>query len=43
MYWGDNECRSGNTYSVNRLVELLGGNVEYIPKRRRLSALLPTF
>ena len=24
---------SGNTYSVNRLVELLGGNVEYIPKR----------
>ena len=24
---------SGNTYSVNRLVELLGGNVTYIPKR----------
>ena len=24
---------SGNTYSVNRLVELLGGDVEYIPKR----------
>ena len=24
---------SGNTYSVNRLVELLGGEVEYIPKR----------
>lgn len=24
---------SGNTYSVNRLVELLEGNVEYIPKR----------
>lgn len=24
---------SGNHYSVNRLVELLGGNVEYIPKR----------
>ena len=24
---------SGNTYSVNSLVELLGGNVEYIPKR----------
>ena len=24
---------SGNTYSVNRLVELLGGNVVYIPKR----------
>ena len=24
---------SGNTYSVNRLVELLGGKVEYIPKR----------
>jgi len=24
---------SGNTYSINRLVELLGGQVEYIPKR----------
>ena len=24
---------SGNHYSVNRLVELLGGNIEYIPKR----------
>jgi UDP-glucose 4-epimerase len=24
---------SGDTYSVNRLVELLGGDVEYIPKR----------
>lgn len=24
---------SGNTYSINRLVELLGGKVEYIPKR----------
>ncbi|MDD5560568.1 MAG: SDR family oxidoreductase [Candidatus Omnitrophica bacterium] len=24
---------SGNTYSVNRLVELLGGEVKYIPKR----------
>lgn len=24
---------SGSTYSVNRLVELLGGDVEYIPKR----------
>ncbi|MFH0768271.1 MAG: SDR family oxidoreductase [Chloroflexota bacterium] len=24
---------SGNTYSVNRLVDLLGGNVVYIPKR----------
>ncbi len=24
---------SGNTYSVNRLVELLGGDVTYIPKR----------
>jgi len=24
---------SGNTYSVNRLVELLGGEVTYIPKR----------
>ncbi len=24
---------SGNTYSVNRLVELLGGDVAYIPKR----------
>ena len=24
---------SDNTYSVNRLVELLGGDVEYIPKR----------
>lgn len=24
---------SGNTYSVNRLAELLGGDVEYIPKR----------
>lgn len=24
---------SGNTYSVNRLVELLGGKVNYIPKR----------
>ena len=24
---------SGNTYSVNRLVELLGGEVVYIPKR----------
>lgn len=24
---------SGGTYSVNRLVELLGGDVEYIPKR----------
>ncbi|MGO8879543.1 MAG: SDR family oxidoreductase [Desulfomonilaceae bacterium] len=24
---------SGNTYSVNRLVELIGGDVEYIPKR----------
>ena len=24
---------SGNTYSVNSLVRLLGGNVEYIPKR----------
>lgn len=24
---------SGNTYSVNRLVELLGGPIEYIPKR----------
>ncbi|EKD68729.1 MAG: NAD-dependent epimerase/dehydratase, partial [uncultured bacterium] len=24
---------SGGTYSVNRLVELLGGPVEYIPKR----------
>ena len=24
---------SGNTYSVNRLVELLEGDVEYIPKR----------
>lgn len=24
---------SGNTYSVNRLVELLGGNIMYIPKR----------
>lgn len=24
---------SGNTYSVNRLVELLGGKAEYIPKR----------
>ena len=24
---------SGNTYSVNRLVALLGGSVEYIPKR----------
>ncbi len=24
---------SGNTYSVNKLVELLGGEVEYIPKR----------
>jgi UDP-glucose 4-epimerase len=24
---------SGNTYAVNRLVELLGGEVEYIPKR----------
>lgn len=24
---------SGNTYSVNQLVELLGGNVVYIPKR----------
>jgi UDP-glucose 4-epimerase len=24
---------SGNHYSVNRLVELLGGDVEYIPKR----------
>ena len=24
---------SGNTYSVNRLVELLGGEVIYIPKR----------
>lgn len=24
---------SGDTYSVNRLVELLGGEVEYIPKR----------
>jgi UDP-glucose 4-epimerase len=24
---------SGNTYSVNRLVELLGGDVLYIPKR----------
>jgi UDP-glucose 4-epimerase len=24
---------SGNTYSVNRLVELLGGEVSYIPKR----------
>jgi len=26
---------SGNTYSVNRLVELLGGEVVYIPKRPR--------
>ena len=24
---------SGGTYSVNRLVELLGGDIEYIPKR----------
>jgi UDP-glucose 4-epimerase len=24
---------SGNHYSVNRLVELLGGDIEYIPKR----------
>ena len=24
---------SGNTYSVNRLVKLIGGDVEYIPKR----------
>lgn len=24
---------SGNTYSINRLVELLGGEVEFIPKR----------
>ncbi|MFC1584841.1 SDR family oxidoreductase [Fibrobacterota bacterium] len=24
---------SGNTYSINSLIELLGGNVEYIPKR----------
>ena len=24
---------SGNTYSVNHLVELLGGDVEYVPKR----------
>ena len=24
---------SGNHYTVNRLVELLGGNIEYIPKR----------
>jgi UDP-glucose 4-epimerase len=24
---------SGNTYSVNRLVELLGGDISYIPKR----------
>jgi UDP-glucose 4-epimerase len=24
---------SGGTYSVNKLVELLGGNIEYIPKR----------
>jgi UDP-glucose 4-epimerase len=24
---------SGNTYSINRLVELLGGAVEYLPKR----------
>ncbi len=24
---------SGNHYSVNRLDELLGGNIEYIPKR----------
>ncbi len=24
---------SGNTYSINLLVELLGGEVEYIPKR----------
>jgi len=24
---------SGNTYSINRLVELLGGDIEYIPKR----------
>ncbi len=24
---------SGNTYSINRLVELLGGEIEYIPKR----------
>jgi UDP-glucose 4-epimerase len=24
---------SGNTYSINRLVELLGGEVTYIPKR----------
>jgi UDP-glucose 4-epimerase len=25
--------RSGHTYSVNRLVELLGGPVTYVPKR----------
>jgi UDP-glucose 4-epimerase len=24
---------SGNTYSINRLVELLGGDITYIPKR----------
>jgi UDP-glucose 4-epimerase len=24
---------SGNTYQINKLVELLGGEVEYIPKR----------
>lgn len=37
---GESGCRqkimnvgSGNTYSVNRLVELLGGEVVYIPKR----------
>lgn len=37
---GESDCRqeimnvgSGNTYSVNRLVELLGGEVVHIPKR----------